>query len=114
MFECLGSQYDKQGNLRNWWEDEDKERFKNATQCFIDQYDNYIYPQLKGKVRFFYIDLVIFFITFQHNNCLTYMGIKDDIKFWSVLYWTLKLLPSKDSFCLARIAEINKDLGGKK
>ncbi|KAK3758760.1 hypothetical protein RRG08_057384 [Elysia crispata] len=52
MFECLGSQYDKQGNLRNWWEDEDKERFKNATQCFIDQYDNYIYPQLKGKPNF--------------------------------------------------------------
>ncbi|KAK3751136.1 hypothetical protein RRG08_039141 [Elysia crispata] len=48
-FDATGSQFDSHGNLRNWWEDEDKERFQNATQCFIDQYNNYTYPQLKGK-----------------------------------------------------------------
>ncbi|KAK3802842.1 hypothetical protein RRG08_053993 [Elysia crispata] len=30
----------------------DQKSYMEATQCFIDQYDNYTYPQLKGKPNF--------------------------------------------------------------
>ncbi|KAK3734558.1 hypothetical protein RRG08_003466 [Elysia crispata] len=48
-FDVDGSQYDNHGNLRNWWDDEDKVGYDNATQCFVQQYDNHTYPQLKDR-----------------------------------------------------------------
>ncbi len=40
-FDDSGSQYDKDGTLRNWWTDEDRERFKEKTLALKKQYDAY-------------------------------------------------------------------------
>ena len=40
-FDDQGAQYDKEGNVKNWWSDEDYERFKAKTQQIIDQYDQF-------------------------------------------------------------------------
>ena len=41
-FDDEGSQFDSQGNLRNWWTKEDREKFDAKTKCVQDQYAQYI------------------------------------------------------------------------
>jgi len=40
-FDDSGSQYDKDGNLRNWWTDEDKQKFEAKTKALGEQFDAY-------------------------------------------------------------------------
>jgi putative endopeptidase len=40
-FDDQGSQYDKDGNLRNWWSDEDKAKFEAKTKALGEQFDAY-------------------------------------------------------------------------
>lgn len=40
-FDDQGAQYDGDGNLRNWWTDEDKEKFKKKTSMLVEQYNRY-------------------------------------------------------------------------
>lgn len=40
-FDDQGSQYDKDGNVKNWWTKEDYEKFKAKTQQLIDRYDSF-------------------------------------------------------------------------
>jgi putative endopeptidase len=40
-FDDEGSQYDAQGNLKNWWEPSVNERFKEKTACVANQYSGY-------------------------------------------------------------------------
>lgn len=40
-FDDSGSQYDKDGTLRNWWTEEDRARFKEKAQALASQYDAY-------------------------------------------------------------------------
>jgi predicted metalloendopeptidase len=40
-FDDSGSQYDGQGNLRNWWTKEDHERFAAKTAKLVAQYEAY-------------------------------------------------------------------------
>ena len=40
-FDDQGAQYDKEGNLKNWWTEEDYQRFQAKTQQIIDQYDSF-------------------------------------------------------------------------
>ena len=46
-FDDQGSQYDGDGNLNNWWTDEDREAFEKLTKRLIEQYDGY--EPLPGK-----------------------------------------------------------------
>ncbi len=41
-FDDEGSQYDAQGNLKNWWTKADREKFDARTKCVQDQYADYI------------------------------------------------------------------------
>lgn len=41
-FDDQGSQYDKDGNLKNWWTPEDKERYKAITKKVIDEYNSFV------------------------------------------------------------------------
>ncbi|GAA4280409.1 M13 family metallopeptidase [Gaetbulibacter aestuarii] len=41
-FDDNGSQYDENGNLRNWWTKEDREKFEAKTKLIIEQYNNYV------------------------------------------------------------------------
>ena len=40
-FDDSGSQYDGNGNLNNWWTDEDKEKFEAATDALVAQFESY-------------------------------------------------------------------------
>jgi endothelin-converting enzyme/putative endopeptidase len=41
-FDDEGSQFDANGNLKNWWTKEDREKFDARTKCVQDQYAGYI------------------------------------------------------------------------
>ena len=41
-FDDQGRLYNKDGNLEEWWEPEDAEKFNNLTQTLIDQYDAFV------------------------------------------------------------------------
>jgi len=41
-FDDEGSQYDKVGNLKNWWTKDDREKFDSKTQQVVDQYSGYV------------------------------------------------------------------------
>lgn len=68
-----GSQYDKNGNLFDWWSPTAAEGFKQRTQCIVDQYNAYVVPEVNAKVR----DLLSFgnhvmtFVSLQVNGRLT-------------------------------------------
>ncbi|GLU44747.1 M13 family metallopeptidase [Allomuricauda sp. NBRC 101325] len=40
-FDDNGSQYDGEGNLKNWWTESDLEKFKGKTQQLIDRYSSF-------------------------------------------------------------------------
>ena len=40
-FDDQGAQYDKDGNVKNWWTDEDYEKFTGKTQQLIERYDSF-------------------------------------------------------------------------
>jgi len=40
-FDDEGSQFDAQGNLRDWWSEKDKKEFQNRTSCVAAQYSGY-------------------------------------------------------------------------
>lgn len=40
-FDDQGCQYDKNGNLNNWWTEEDSKRFKEKTQVLVEQFNKY-------------------------------------------------------------------------
>ncbi|MCU0288614.1 MAG: M13 family metallopeptidase [Acidobacteria bacterium] len=41
-FDDSGRQYDKDGNMNDWWTKEDEEKFKARTEILIQQYSNYV------------------------------------------------------------------------
>ena len=40
-FDDRGSQFDGQGNLRNWWTPDDRKNFDERGQCIVDQFNSY-------------------------------------------------------------------------
>jgi putative endopeptidase len=52
-FDDEGSQFDADGNLKDWWSKDTKSKFDEATKCIIDQYGHYeAVPKVKldGKL----------------------------------------------------------------
>ena len=52
-FDDQGAQYDKDGNIKNWWTDEDFEKFRAKTQQVIDRYSTFTVldsMQVKGAL----------------------------------------------------------------
>jgi putative endopeptidase len=52
-FDDEGSQFDAKGNLRNWWTNDDREKFDARTRCVEDQYSQYVATDdvhLNGKL----------------------------------------------------------------
>ena len=41
IFNELGRQFDKNGNLKQWWNNKTIAEFRGAAQCIIEQYGNY-------------------------------------------------------------------------
>ncbi|XP_015588301.1 endothelin-converting enzyme homolog isoform X2 [Cephus cinctus] len=45
-FDDQGSEYDLHGNLHQWWNNATIERFKNRTECFVEQYNDF---EIQGR-----------------------------------------------------------------
>jgi predicted metalloendopeptidase len=41
-FDDQGSQYDAEGNLRNWWTAKDREQFDKLEACVVNEYDSFV------------------------------------------------------------------------
>ncbi len=41
-FDDSGRRFDPQGNLRDWWTEDDSKKFEERAACIIDQYNNYV------------------------------------------------------------------------
>ncbi|MDZ5647489.1 M13 family metallopeptidase [Nitrospirillum sp. BR 11828] len=41
-FDDQGRQYDKNGNLKDWWTPEDAKKFEARAQCVVDEYDGFV------------------------------------------------------------------------
>jgi predicted metalloendopeptidase len=41
-FDDQGSQFDGQGNLKNWWTPEDKKNFETRTGCLVNEYGSFV------------------------------------------------------------------------
>jgi len=37
----VGSQYDKYGNLIDWWGNQSAQQFKHLAQCYVDEYSQF-------------------------------------------------------------------------
>ena len=48
-FDDQGSRYDGEGNLSDWWTEQDRERFDALTQALIAQYDAFEPRELAGR-----------------------------------------------------------------
>ena len=62
LFLCFskGRQYDKDGNLKQWWTDAVIQKFKNQTQCLVNQYGDFSVPEADG-MKVSRITLLIYF-----------------------------------------------------
>ncbi|XP_043465937.1 neprilysin-2-like isoform X2 [Leptopilina heterotoma] len=50
-FDNNGRNYDKLGNLVDWWEAESSENFLSKAECFNHQYEDYTVPEVDSKIR---------------------------------------------------------------
>ena len=54
-FDDEGSQFDAQGNLRNWWTEADAAEFEKRAKCVVDQYSGYTVVddiKINGKLTY--------------------------------------------------------------
>lgn len=46
----LGGQYDRHGNLKQWWTEESYRKFQRKAECIVKLYDNFtVYNQRVGQ-----------------------------------------------------------------
>ncbi|XP_064087548.1 neprilysin-2-like isoform X3 [Macrobrachium nipponense] len=50
-FDDSGRQFDANGDLRDWWEKETKDKFIDKTKCIIYQYGNYSVPEVNMNLN---------------------------------------------------------------
>ena len=50
MFATEGHKFDETGSLHNWWKEEDKTKFVDASKCVAEMYSNFVVEDLNEKV----------------------------------------------------------------
>lgn len=50
-FDDQGSQYDSEGNLKDWWSKDAATGFRKRTECIQEQYGTYFLPELNMTVN---------------------------------------------------------------
>ena len=78
-FDDEGRQFDKNGNLVDWWQSETHQKFVDRAQCIIDQYGNYTDPE---------VNLHLNGINTQGENIADNGGLKQSYK--AYMEWTKK------------------------
>ncbi|KAK6176886.1 hypothetical protein SNE40_015099 [Patella caerulea] len=79
-FDDSGRQYDKDGNLLQWWTDDVIDRFKEKAQCIIDQYSNYTVEEA---------DMNLNGINTQGENIADNGGLKQSYRAYQTLIETM-------------------------
>lgn len=46
---CAGRNFDKDGNMLNWWSNYSAEHFKEQAQCMVQQYGNFNWKLAGGQ-----------------------------------------------------------------
>ena len=54
-----GRQYNKDGDLQQWWDQKIIDNFKEKAQCIVDQYGSFYVPEA---------NMTVSFIKTQHEN----------------------------------------------
>ena len=50
-FDDKGRQFDKEGNLKQWWNNATIKLFRQRAQCIIDQYSSYVLEDIRMNVN---------------------------------------------------------------
>lgn len=50
-FDDIGRQFDKHGNLKEWWDPKTRNSFLQKAECIVEQYGNYTIGEVDMKVR---------------------------------------------------------------
>lgn len=50
-FDDKGRQFDKDGNLKQWWNEATVRRFRERAQCIIDQYSSYVLEDIRHNIN---------------------------------------------------------------
>ena len=50
-FDDRGRQFDKDGNMKQWWNNASIKRFRTRAQCIIDQYSSYVLEDINTNVN---------------------------------------------------------------
>lgn len=59
-FDDEGRQFDKDGNLHDWWAPETESAFIKKAQCIIEQYGNYTVPEVNLTVSNLFHIITVF------------------------------------------------------
>lgn len=63
-----GRQFDRNGNLVDWWQEMTKQKYLEKAKCIIDQYSNYTVKEVSLKVPDLCLSqLFLSFLTIQFN-----------------------------------------------
>ena len=64
-----GRQYDKDGNMKQWWKNETIQAFQERTQCIIEQYSNVKLEQIGVNVRIVILihEYYFYLVSFQQK-----------------------------------------------
>ncbi|XP_068624947.1 neprilysin-2 [Battus philenor] len=91
-FDDQGRQFDKNGNLVDWWQEETKQKYLEKAKCIIDQYSNYTVKEVNMKLNG---------VNTQGENIADNGGIKEAYyayEAWTERHGTEGRLPGLEKF----------------
>ncbi|EDV44214.2 uncharacterized protein Dana_GF18872 [Drosophila ananassae] len=50
-FDTVGSKFNSEGEMRNWWSKKSEAVFEERATCFVDHYDRYLIPEINRKIN---------------------------------------------------------------
>jgi len=50
-FDTVGSTFDSNGEMRNWWSTKSEGVFQERAKCYVDHFSNYLIPEINRKVN---------------------------------------------------------------
>ncbi|KAH8332424.1 hypothetical protein KR074_003102 [Drosophila pseudoananassae] len=50
-FDTVGSNFDSEGEMRNWWSKKSRAVFEERAMCFVDYYDRYLIPEINRNIN---------------------------------------------------------------
>ena len=77
-FDDKGRLFDCDGNLHRWWSDSAIEAFHRRAQCLIDQYGQYVVPEVNMKLDGVNTQVKLLVLFIQRLSGLSVKGVTDE------------------------------------